>query len=187
MIQISRTSITIWWMGCYIASARITPTFVVQNHPNKMQSMPRFASRKNSVGTKSKIKKKQHSLESLISLETDLRSRGYQYIIGSDDTGGAACVAGPVVCASCCILKPFSSFLPLSDEVKHVPTEVMDVMSKVNDSKVLSSEQRTVIYDVVMSHPALFAVTVAHRSPIQIDQENLLRATQIGVFNFKRD
>ena len=39
------------------------------------------------------------SLESLLELETDLRDRGFNYIIGCDDSGGAGCIAGPLVVA----------------------------------------------------------------------------------------
>ena len=44
-------------------------------------------------------KKKQQTLESLLELETDLRDRGFNYIIGCDDSGGAGCIAGPLVVA----------------------------------------------------------------------------------------
>ena len=48
---------------------------------------------------KSRQKKKQKNLESLLELETDLRNRGFNYIIGCDDSGGAGCIAGPLVVA----------------------------------------------------------------------------------------
>lgn len=148
------------------------------------QSRPRTgihlaAAKRGKAGPKSK--KKQFSLESLLTLETDLKSRGYQYLIGCDDTGGAACIAGPVVCASCCVLQPFSTFLPLSTEQPpSAPADVVDVMSKVNDSKMLSRKRRHEIYDTVMSHPDIFAVSVAHCSPEDVDELNLLRATQLA-------
>lgn len=162
--------------------------YFVCNHPNnsikpchQRQCPIVFVSKRNNAGAKSKFKKKQYSLESLIQLEDQLQARGYQYVIGSDDAGGAGCIAGPVVVASCCLMQRPSSFLPLAtDQSPSVPSEVIDIMSKVNDSKVLTRLQRHEIYETVMSHPDLFAVSIAHRSPKQIDEVNLLRATQLG-------
>ena len=149
---------------------------------------------KNSINARTKNNsnqnKKQQSLESLLALETDLRSRGYQYVIGCDDSGGAGCIAGPVVVASCCLLKPFSYFLSLPSSTASSTTSssssppttispsISEIMSKVNDSKMLSADQRQEIYDVVTSHPDIFAISVASRSPKQIDEINLIRATQ---------
>jgi len=146
------------------------------------RSPPTTLAAKSKAVLKSKVhtKKKQHSLQDLLTLETNLRSR-YEYIIGCDDAGGAACIAGPVVCASCCVLQPFSTFLPISEESPSVPTEVVDILSNVNDSKMLSREQCHTIYNTIISHPELFAVSVAHRSALQIDEVNLLRATQLGI------
>ena len=44
-------------------------------------------------------KRRVTPLESLLELETDLRDRGFNYIIGCDDSGGAGCIAGPLVVA----------------------------------------------------------------------------------------
>lgn len=133
----------------------------------------------------SRQRKKQQSLESLLELETDLRGRGYEFVIGSDDSGGAGCIAGPVVVASCCLLKPFSTFLPIpavaddeSSSEYALPQHEMEVLSKVNDCKELTPEQRLEIYDIVHSHPDIFAITTSQRSPKQIDDINLTRATQ---------
>ena len=106
----------------------------------------RLAKRRVTPTKKSRQKKKQQSLESLIKLETDLHDRGYRYVIGSDDSGGAGCIAGPVVVASCCLLKPFSSFLQIpsqsaSTESLVTPSQ-LELLSKVNDCKELKPEQR---------------------------------------------
>jgi len=74
------------------------------------------AKRKVTSQKKHRIKKKKvHSLESLLELENELHEKGYTYVIGSDDSGGAGCIAGPVVVASCCILQPYyDTFLSTS-------------------------------------------------------------------------
>jgi len=117
-------------------------------------------------------------------------------VIGSDDSGGAGCIAGSVVVASCCLLKPHSSFLPISatssknkagssssslsssSEESLVSPSDMEALAKVNDCKELTPTQRQEIYDIIHSHPEIFAITVAHRSPKEIDDINLTRATQ---------
>lgn len=183
---------TIVWLAdsCNVSSTSTASTFAVQNHliilSTKRYNPSLRAARKGVQN--SRLKKKQYTLEELISVETDLRTRGYEYIIGSDDTGGANCIAGPVVCASCCILQPLSSFLPISEEkIPLLPAEVVDILSIVNDSKILSREQRQQIYKTVMSLPDLFGVFVAHRSPEEIDEENLIKATQLGTCKSLRD
>jgi ribonuclease HII len=168
---------TLWWsliLSCSCVSAYLSCT----------HERPRYSTTlaaKGNARSTSKPKKKQNSLESLLSLEIDLQSRGYKCVIGSDDAGGAACIAGPVVCASCCLLQPFTSFLPLSPEQPpSVSAEVMEIMGNVNDSKMLSRTQINQIYDTIMAHPQLFAVSVAHRTANEIDDLNLLRTTQLA-------
>jgi ribonuclease HII len=135
--------------------------------------------------TSSRQKKKRKSLEALLEVESDLRARGYSYVIGCDDTGGAGCIAGPIVVASCCLLKPFSSFLPVvsspppsSSSGCLVSQSAMRSLIDVNDCKGLTPAQRREIYDAVHSYPDIFAVSIAQRSPRQIDEGNLARATQ---------
>lgn len=189
MTRIDFLAVAFGVMECYKSFGDTSSAYFVYNHRNNFikpchrdrQCPILFASKRNNAGAKSKFKKKQYSLQSLMSLEEDLRARGYRYIIGSDDTGGAGCIAGPVVVASCCLLQSPSSFLPLSaDQSSSMPSEVIDIMTKVNDSKVLTHLQRQEIYEAVFSRPDLFAVSIAHRSPKQIDEVNLLRATQLG-------
>ena len=148
-----------------------------------------LAKRSITSAKKSRRKAKQQSLASLLELETDLRAQGYRYVIGTDDTGGAGCIAGPVVVASCCVLVPHSCFLPLApslgmppppsgEAMPAVAPAAMAALGEVNDCKVLTSARRKEIFDVVTSRPDLFAVSVARRSPAQIDEVNLARATQ---------
>eukprot|EP00578_Thalassiosira_sp_NH16_P028960 CAMPEP_0181096234 /NCGR_PEP_ID=MMETSP1071-20121207/10925_1 /TAXON_ID=35127 /ORGANISM="Thalassiosira sp., Strain NH16" /LENGTH=346 /DNA_ID=CAMNT_0023178631 /DNA_START=9 /DNA_END=1050 /DNA_ORIENTATION=+ len=136
-----------------------------------------------------KAKEKAPKLETLTELEIDLHARGFRYVIGCDDSGGAGCVAGPVVVASCCLLRPYSSFLPItsseysSDSAVFeslVSASAMDTLRNVNDCKALTVTQRQEIYDVVRSHQDIFAISVAHRSPKEIDDINLTRATQLA-------
>jgi ribonuclease HII len=140
--------------------------------------------KRNNSGNK---RKKEQSLDSLLALETDLHSRGYQFVIGSDDSGGAGCIAGPVVVASCCLLQPFSAVLPLDVSTKQstaadklLSQSEMEIMAIVNDSKTLTPQQRIDVYNVICAHPDVFAVSVAQRSPQEIDDINLTRATQLG-------
>lgn len=126
-------------------------------------------------------KKKKQSLDSLLELENDLHKRGYLHVIGSDDSGGAGCIAGPVVVASCCIRKPFSSFLTKassSAEDLIVSQSEAEVLALVNDCKELTSETRRTVHEIAMGNPEVFATTVAVRSARAIDEMNLNRATQ---------
>jgi ribonuclease HII len=128
---------------------------------------------------KPRQKMKHQSLGTLIDVEMDLRARGYRYVIGVDDTGGAGCIAGPIVVASCCILKPLPWFLPIETHI--VSHAAMETLCKVNDCKVLTSEQRQEIYDTVQLYPDIFAFSIVQRSPQQVDEMSLPRATQ-GAF-----
>jgi len=138
--------------------------------------------------------KKIQSIASLLSLEMDLHSRNYAYVIGSDDSGGAGCIAGPVVVASCCVLHPVPLFRALlsesllDDKEPLLPqqqqqslslsTEEIQILKQTNDSKLLTPLQRREIYNVLMTHPKLFAITTSRRSPRQIDEMDVLTATK---------
>ncbi|EJK76629.1 hypothetical protein THAOC_01600, partial [Thalassiosira oceanica] len=90
-------------------------------------------------------------------------------------------VAGPVVVASCCIRKPFSSFLTKassSAEDLIVSQSEAEVLALVNDCKELTSETRRTVHEIAMGNPEVFATTVAVRSARAIDEMNLNRATQ---------
>jgi ribonuclease HII len=54
----------------------------------------------------------------------------------------------------------------------------MQALIDVNDCKELTPAQLNDIYDTVRSYPDIFAVSIAQRSPMQIDEGNLARATQ---------
>eukprot|EP00586_Coscinodiscus_wailesii_P023613 CAMPEP_0172493240 /NCGR_PEP_ID=MMETSP1066-20121228/24615_1 /TAXON_ID=671091 /ORGANISM="Coscinodiscus wailesii, Strain CCMP2513" /LENGTH=238 /DNA_ID=CAMNT_0013263299 /DNA_START=64 /DNA_END=777 /DNA_ORIENTATION=- len=99
-------------------------------------------------------------------LEQDLRQRGYTYIIGSDEAGRGS-IAGPVVCASCCLLKNDSN----NDEYP-------PLIEGVQDSKLLSPEQRIAIYDRIVSQPDSYAWCTSQRSNDDIDTSgNILKTT----------
>jgi len=95
--------------------------------------------------------------------EKDLMiKRGYKYVIGSDEAGRGA-LAGPVVAASCCILTDdIQSFEPIAG---------------VDDSKALTAEDRSRIYEQVMSQPEVYAVNVAEVTNEIVDETNILVAT----------
>lgn len=59
-----------------------------------------------------------------------------------------------------------------------LPQSAIEALSQVNDCKVLTPTQRQEIYDVIKQYPEIFAITTAERSAQQIDNLNLLRATQ---------
>ena len=77
--------------------------------------------------------------------------------------------------------EPTSRYLPWqkdeSESIGVSPSE-MEILGKVNDCKLLSSELRQNIHDIIHAHPDIFAVSVSQRSPAQIDEINLTRATQ---------
>ena len=165
-----------------------------------------FAIKRVTPQKKSRKKVKVLSLESLLELENELHEKGYAYVIGSDDSGGAGCIAGPVVVASCCILQPYyDTFLPISStstqskvvsqlemdiqskddckqltavqqEVLRVSQSEMDILSKVNDCKQLTATQRQDIYEIIKSHPEIFAISISQRTPEQIDEVNINQA-----------
>ena len=173
-----------------MASRPSRPQHAREEHGSEKRGAPPPAQTTSS--SSSRQKKKRKSLDALLEVECDLRARGYSYVIGCDDTGGAGCIAGPVVVASCCLLKPFSSFLPVSVSVSSSPPppssslssgclvsqSAMQALIGVNDCKELTPAQRNDINDAVRSYPDIFAVSIAQRSPMQIDEGNLARATQ---------
>eukprot|EP00985_Skeletonema_marinoi_P001897 scaffold773_cov140-Skeletonema_marinoi.AAC.2 len=164
------------------ATKRTPPS--IHQHLHIMMGKRQQQQRQNK-GNKRNNKKKQ-SLENLLELETDLHDRGFKYVIGSDDSGGAGCIAGPVVVASCCVMQPYSSLFgnKPSDESTEfdiaLPQSAIDALSKVNDCKILTPTQRQEIYDIIKQYPNVFAITTAERSAQQIDELNLLRATQLA-------
>lgn len=103
-------------------------------------------------------------------VERDLHKRGYNYVIGSDESGRGS-IAGPVVTASCCVL--WRALLNQHDN----NDEFSNVLVKVKDSKLLSSEDRVHIYNRIASRPDLYVFETAQRSNEQIDSSNVLKST----------
>lgn len=96
-----------------------------------------------------------------LSVEKGLRERGFQYIIGSDEAG-RGCIAGPVVVASCCLVH---------DE----PSATL--IEGVDDSKLLSQDERNRIYEEIVAHPEMYLWNVAEASNQEIEDSNILKAT----------
>ena len=103
--------------------------------------------------------------------EHSLLHRGYKYIIGTDEVGRGS-IAGPVVSVSCCIIidnhdlydgDSIKTFVPIQD---------------VSDSKLLSQHQRETIYkEIINNQSNRYKFTVSQRSPEQIHETNILKAT----------
>ena len=84
-------------------------------------------------------------------------------------------------------MQPYSSIFGgvLSDESTESDITILsqsdkDILSKVNDCKILTPTQRQEIYDIITRHPDTFAITTAEKSSAEIDDLNLLRATQLA-------
>jgi len=89
--------------------------------------------------------------------------------------------------ASCCVMQPYSSLFgnkpsneSTESDIALLPQSAIDALSKVNDCKILTPTQRQEIYDIIKQYPNVFAITTAERSAQQIDELNLLRATQLA-------
>lgn len=98
-----------------------------------------------------------------VSVENTLFQKGYQYIIGTDEVGRGS-IAGPVLSTSCCIfLQNFEG--------------PIELIPGVNDSKELTEEERQIIFQKVLDQPSVYKFKCAQRSPEQIDQVNIMKAT----------
>ena len=90
------------------------------------------------------------------------RPHSYDYVIGSDETG-VGCIAGPIICVSCCIL------LDGTDEKKALG----DLPIGVQDGKQLSVDECRSIYQYVQQRHAkddkMVRYTVTIRSAAEID------------------
>ena len=91
------------------------------------------------------------------SAETDLTKRGFRYILGSDESG-TGCIAGPVVVATCCLLQD-------------------EIIDGVNDSKVLTPETRTRIYQHITNNPTIYAWNYQLATPVDISKSDTAKAT----------
>ena len=93
--------------------------------------------------------------EEMLSYERDLWSGGLRYVAGIDEAGRGP-LAGPVVAAA--VVFPVGSFIPT-----------------VDDSKVLTPEQREELYEQIRSEA--LAVGVGIVDHVVIDEINILNAT----------
>lgn len=97
-----------------------------------------------------------------LQLEHDLRRKGRNFLIGCDESGRGS-IAGPVVAASCCILT--------SNLDEYVPID------GVKDSKLLTPEERDMIYSIIVNNKKEYAFYTALRTNEDIDSTNILEAT----------
>jgi ribonuclease HII len=101
-----------------------------------------------------------------IQIERELvAKRGYEYVIGSDESG-CGCLAGPIIAASCCIVTDLSTYVPIDG---------------VDDSKLLSLDERERIYSEVMNHPEIYQSSITTRSNEDIDATSVQDATISGL------
>lgn len=95
----------------------------------------------------------------------------YTHVIGCDESG-TGCLSGPVVAASCTLLR-----LPNSASQSASP-ELPSLLLGVDDSKRLSASERDRIYLHVTSRPDLYLWSITVRSNQQIDEApSLLNST----------
>jgi len=96
-----------------------------------------------------------------LSPENELLLKGYEYIIGTDEVGRGA-IAGPVLATSCCVF------------IKHLSGPIIP---GVHDSKQLTELEREHIYQQVLDQPSIYRWKCAQRSPQEIEESNILKAT----------
>eukprot|EP01051_Picozoa_sp_SAG22_P006156 SAG22_NODE_393_length_11204_cov_5.356686_8_plen_286_part_00 len=94
--------------------------------------------------------------DSLRGLETTMREKGCQVVVGVDEAGRGP-LAGPVVAVAC-----------------HVPHDVH--VPGVDDSKKLDEKQREELYAKIVAHPRI-RWAVAEVTAERIDEINILQAT----------
>lgn len=117
-------------------------------------------------------KKKNANKKNKLSIEHELHQRGYKYIIGTDEVGRGA-IAGPVLSTSCCIFHHD----PQEGMEARQTTTLSSLIQGVHDSKQISETQREIIYQQVLEQPSIYKFACAQRSPSEIDEQNILRAT----------
>lgn len=123
-------------------------------------------------------KKNKIDKDDILSYERSLvTDRGYTYILGSDETGRGS-IAGPVVTASVCIL----TLVENGELVDPSQLPTVKVLpggpAVVRDSKQLSPAERELIYETILAHPEIYAVSIAQRSNTEIDETgNILTST----------
>ena len=92
------------------------------------------------------------------SFEADLQAQGFGLVAGVDEVGRGP-LAGPVTAAAV-ILDP------------------SNVPAGLNDSKVLYTKKREVLYDLILQHSS---VSVVHVSVEEIDRINILQASLLAM------
>lgn len=92
--------------------------------------------------------------------EKQLRKRGFTTILGSDESGNG-CIAGPIVVATCGLLR---------DDVEPI--------DGVNDSKLLSHDEVQRIYEIVASNEEIYAWNIVLASQEEIDKDDVPTATK---------
>ena len=92
------------------------------------------------------------------SFEADLQAQGFGLVAGVDEVGRGP-LAGPVTAAAV-ILDP------------------SNVPAGLNDSKVISTNKREVLYDLILQHSS---VSVVHVSVEEIDRINILQASLLAM------
>ena len=88
-------------------------------------------------------------------------------ILGVDEVG-RGCLAGPVVAAAVCLPQDWS--MPISDLFQKQP-----ILSKVNDSKLLSSKMREQVSDFLKKNLRYYSISEC--SPQEIDEINIFQAS----------
>lgn len=116
----------------------------------------------------------------ILSYERSLcNTKGYSYVLGSDETGKGS-IAGPVLTASCCILTLQDPEQKTIVDPSELPTAHLLPPSKtlIQDSKQLSPHQRELIYEAIVENPHIYAFSTAQRSNTEIDSKgNILTCT----------
>jgi ribonuclease HII/SAM-dependent methyltransferase len=101
-------------------------------------------------------------------VETNLfEQQQYEYILGSDESG-AGCIAGPIVCVSCCIL--------------NATQMIQDCVVRIQDGKRLTIDECTQIRQYADAHQGdntiRYVATI--RSNIDIDRQGVYQSVQDG-------
>jgi ribonuclease HII len=94
--------------------------------------------------------------------EKQLWKRGFQCVLGSDETGNG-CIAGPVVVATCGLIREGKKIEPISG---------------VKDSKLLSVEEIKRIYDIVVDNPDIYVWNTVLATQEEIDEADVPTATK---------
>ena len=105
---------------------------------------------------------------SRLTAEKDLWNRGYHYVVGTDESG-TGCIAGPVVVASCVLLKH-----PNDDDDENNNNIYNDdeiVLKDVQDSKKMSKEMRDKVYRHVLDNPQWYAYNIRVVSPTELAKQ----------------